>query len=304
MEALVGQNAVCYTTPYMGMENSSEEPNRALGPDISIRLHSWFLEHRFQLRKWWVILILSADTLLIVYLVIAILMSSIQNPAYDRMVVRMAEVVAPSEAVTSIQTVPLETRTAAALPNGSGTTDCVGFVINPNSDWLAHITYHFEFSGTTTAAQSASVFPNQSRYVSSLGQTGTVPTSTDATIVLETVSWERVLDRTMIENTRFDVIGTTYQPSVIVPNSPQRFAQVQATVKNSSLYGFWTITIPIVLLQGDHPVAVQEVVLRGFRPGESRPISAQWFTTLPEQLTVDIRPQVDITDQGNIMSAG
>jgi len=120
--------------------------------------------------------------------------------------------------------------------------------------------------------------------------------------VFDDIRWVRVTDRARLDNTVFRVENLVVEPAAITPNTAKTFARISADIVNTSLYGYWQVDIPVVVLQNQMPVAIQNLILRSFAPGERRTITAQWLERLPAQSTADIQPVVDITDTANYMN--
>lgn len=270
-------------------------------PDLSLRLHEWFLTHRSQLVKWWVIAILALDAAIIGFVLVSLLSFYIQNPKYERLAVGLAQSLEPAPALREQAKTAPDVVWAGAVKNQDA-TDFVALVRNDNETWTARLKYHFVAGASVSESRTATLPPNQSAYVFALGQPVNADNNAKPDLVIDQADWTRVIDRNLIDNTAFRVENVVVEPSAVAPNSGASFARVSADVVNDSLYGFWVVDVPVVLLQGETPVAVRSVTLRAVRAGEKRAISAEWFTQLPSTTAADIRPVVDLTDEQNFMA--
>ncbi len=277
--------------------------------DLILRLHSWFLSHRFQLKKWWVILILSVDILLIVYISTSFLVLATQSSRLNRGLINTALSLSPPAVLVTETPSELSVNSAVALVQSANQTDFIARVDNANSNWAAEFAYHFELNSgqlnsdwSGTKSGTGLILPEQSVFLSSVGEPVSVSSAAQAKLVIDQRTWRRVSDRSRLDNIRFNVTDIVYEPNVSVPNSSTRVSRVTAQITNRSLYGFWTVDVPVVLLIGDKPAAIKHLTLRSFRPSETRTVEAQWFGNLPTQASVDIRPAVDIFDEQNYMN--
>ena len=284
-------------------------PIKLTARDLILRLHSWFLSHRFQLRKWWVILILSFDILLTVYVATSLLFLATQSSRLNRGLLNSARALSPPSVLVTEQPTDLTVPVTVVVPQSNGQADFIARVDNSNQNWAAVINYHFGLTTgqltadwTGTEPKTATILPGQTAYFSMLGAAVAVAASATGEFTIDQLTWRRLSDHSQLANIAFEVSETVYEPNVTVPNSSTQLARVTAQVTNRSLYGFWTINVPVVLLVGDKPVAMKQVTLRNMRPGETKSIEAQWFGDQPVQATADIRPQVDIFDDQNYMN--
>lgn len=247
--------------------------------------------------------ILIADTGLVVYSIVSLLFFFALAGKYDRQIVKSAVALSPPQAVREVSVQDLEILNSNYLVNSSGKTDFISLVSNPNSDWWAKITYHFNLSGESSDSEEIKILPGQSLYLILAGQSITPTSNTDqAELVLENISWQRILDRVKLNNFQFDVSDVVYESNVVVPNSSQTFSRVTGQISNRSLFGYWSVDIQIILLKGNQPVALKQILLRQFIAGETQSINAQWFDALPSPLEIIVQPVVDIFDDSNYMN--
>ncbi len=268
--------------------------------DIPLRLHSWFLAHRFQLKKWWVVLILAIDIALLGVIIVGLLSFFLQSGKYERLALNMAKGLEPASLLREQRILPLEDGAVTVLSHDE-VSDYLASITNPNEDWLSHIEYHFDIAGVETSARSATILPGQTRYLMSLNES-IGKGSGQASLIVDSSTWSRLIDRTRLEGSSFTVENLSFEPAAVAPNTGQTYARVSADVVNSSLYGYWDVEVPIVVLSLGRPVAAQVVTLRAFQSGERRTLSAQWFERMPSDATVTIQPTVDISDEENYMN--
>jgi hypothetical protein len=284
----------------MAFETQPPSPSTFTARDIALRFHSWFLAHRVQLKKWWVILILAVDIVLILTILVSLFSYFAQNGRYERLMLGMAKGIEPAPILREQKAQALVIQPGVVLAHDE-VQDIVALVANTNADWLNRLQYHFEVDGQSTDSTSAVLLPNQTRYLASLNQSLEVNSAT-ATLVIEKNKWSRLVDRTRFTETSFLAENIVFEPAAVAPNTGRTFARVSADVVNNSLYGYWAVDVPVIVLDQGAPVAVQFLTLRAFRPGERRTISAQWFDRLPSQATASIQPTVDILDEENYMN--
>lgn len=269
--------------------------------DATLRFHQWFLGHRSQLVKWWVIMILLLDAGILFFNVGSLTVYFSQNNRYEVLSVSMARNLKPAQALADLNAIEPEIIRVAAIPN-QDKVDFVAQVKNKNADWTAKLTYHFTVGPSSSETASGFIMPGQTRYLAILAQPMIDAAGNPPECVFDDLQWVRVTDRERLENTVFKVENVVIEPAAITPNTAKTFSRISAEIVNASLYGYWQVDIPVVVLENQIPVAIQNLVLRSFAPGERRTISAQWLNRLPSQSTADIQPVVDITDEANYMN--
>ncbi|USN53165.1 MAG: hypothetical protein H6760_03245 [Candidatus Nomurabacteria bacterium] len=271
--------------------------------DLPLRLREWFLVHRFQLRKWWVLAILVADTLLFAFVITSVFLYLVQGRGIERGFVERAQALTAPSALSDVAPETLVIDDVTLLSAANDGVDLVTKIENPNTTWVASITSTFSDGVSSTATQTTRLAPGQSSYVYRLAEDW--QGSRDSKKVqfqVISLTWQRLSDIQLLENIGFTVSDVSYTATVTVPNSGQTFARVTANIQNDSLYGFWSVRVPVVLLQNSTPIALTTVLLRSFEAGTTKSIDAQWFRSLPSSVTVEVLPEVDIFDQQNYMN--
>lgn len=254
------------------------------------------------------ILILSVDILLIVYVATSLLVLATQSSRLNHGLLNLAQSLGSPPILSTEQPKDLAVPVTVVVPQANNQADFIARVDNSNQDWAAVVNFHFKIitgqlteDWTGTEPKTATILPGQPAYLSSLGAAVAVAASATAELSIDQLTWRRLPDQSRLQDITFEVSDTVYEPNVTVPNSSASLSRVTAQVTNRSLYGFWTLNVPVVLLVGDKPVAMKLITLRSVQPNETRSVEAQWFDNLPAQATADIRPRVDIFDDQNYM---
>lgn len=186
----------------------------------------------------------------------------------------------------------------------SGRYDMAVDVTNPNQQWSADFTYHFDLSGEQTPSQSGYVLPGSTQTLMTLGYTPKGAGGGSATLVVQNVHWHR-LDPSVVGasyksyvaprfNLSFEDVG--YDTNITL--GTQTLGQSTFTLVNSSAYGFWDVDLIIRLYRGDTVVALTQMGITDVQPGEHRTIQKVWTANLPGITRTEIVPQVNLLDPG------
>ncbi len=197
---------------------------------------------------------------------------------------------------------PLSILDTGVLSNLDGTTDFYASVQNPTTDWYVKTDVVFHLENTLQKKVSLILFPGDTRYALLLGQKYT-GASTLFSSSLQNTTWKRMTPhekRLLFERRKFTVDNIKFSPYDSSRVDSPSFAQLQFDFTNESVYGFWEVPIPIVVISDSKVAGVNAVIVPRVGPREKRVIDIRW--TSGNQLnasfpTFSIDPVINVLDE-------
>lgn len=203
------------------------------------------------------------------------------------------------DVVSRLAPAPLNSVSVDVFTSGLNRYDFVTRLENPNEDWYAEFTYEFVSGSDATPARAGFILPAEEKFVTALAfETPAVPRRAEFRIT--EIAWHRV-NRHAIrdyaswsrERLNFILSNVTHTATLRVDSI---LGRTSFDLENRTGFGYWRVGVPVVLLRGTAPAAVNYVTLDSFESGERRHVDVNWFEQLPSTSAVDIRPEVNIFD--------
>jgi len=207
--------------------------------------------------------------------------------------------VAPA-ALTASAPQPIQIGNISVLDNTGNRKDIAAQIANVNQQWWVEFTYKFDLGSEQTPERKAFLLPNSQRYLTELGIA--TPIAGNANPIIENIQWHRVdpksveknYDAWMSKRMQLTFNDIAYANNVLINNVTA--GQSTFTVNNPSSYGFWSVELTIILYRDSAPAAVNTITLNDIKPGESRPITTNWFENPMYITRTEIIPSVNILD--------
>jgi hypothetical protein len=99
---------------------------------------------------------------------------------------------------------------------------------------------------------------------------------------------------------RFEVADEQLYPGTVA-GEPNR---VVFKMSNNSAFGFWNVGAQVFLYSAGSLVSINYIDIKQFRAGETRQIEVDWNYRLPSIDSIEVRPELNAFDEGNIMKPG
>jgi hypothetical protein len=277
-------------------------PNYNLN-DLYLKAASWFVGHKDFFKKWWVIAIVSADLLMIVYIAISFLLYAFEIPRYNAMIKEMGNNFINEKYRQDSRPQPLQIEYVKALPTGLGRYDLVARVKNTNKNWgIKTLNFTFRIEGRETPVNTGYIWPDQEKYLVLLNYSSSANQSLqNVEFVGQELEWQKLGDLSLPQKISFTVSDAKLSQGEVTGSASQA-SLVSAKVKNSSLYSFWKAGVVVVVSLDDEPLAVNYYTLREFQSSAESEITVSWLKNISLNATVDIFPEVNIFDGENFMS--
>jgi len=265
--------------------------------DIWIKLNYWYLNNRRDLTRWWGLLLLGADLILIAFVVINGIAALVGYGTVDKWVSEMgssrivgAEVT--SRNIPSALTVP----SIESVADGKGQMLYVAIIKNPNRFWSAQ-TLQYTFSSTQGSIDPKETFlpAGEERVVLASGNIGTTPTMEFSSVV-----WKRTPTANLPEVPLVFSEGQHKFVTVQGAGSAQAVSQVTTTVTNNSLYTIKDLKVVVVVRNGAALVNAKQFFVENITQRENRELTFQFPSALGQFSNILFYPEVNILDSSTL----
>ncbi len=267
--------------------------------DLNLRLSFWFLNHKDQLRKWWVIILIVLDVLFVLWWAVVAMVHRTDAGLLRREATTRTGAPLFSASARAELALPLETTSARALPVDAGRVTLAASVDNTNEEFgVVKLSYRFVYGETQLPVRETFLLPKSQRFL----EEPNLPRAKGATtpsLELIATQWQRVADPGLLtgltfvtKDLKFDAQATT----TTVPPKPA--PRLTATLVNNSVYSFRTADISVgVLDAGGQLVQAGTATLKNWQSFSEQPVSVQWISPLSPNVKIVIVPQVNIFDE-------
>jgi hypothetical protein len=194
------------------------------------------------------------------------------------------------------------------LTGGTGKYDLAARVTNPNARWWVEFDYRFEIEAEGVSHHGY-ILPNQPAFALALGVRSEARPSSPA-LAVSNLTWHRVDAHATLPNYEaWSAARLALTVSGITFTSPQAgdalgISRATFTVKNDTAFGYHTVGFVVSLLSGGRLVGINEVTISELRAGESREVTATWFSDLPSVSRVEVQPEVNIFSARSYLAPG
>lgn len=215
-----------------------------------------------------------------------------QNIAQNALAIAALEASAPR---------PVQPSDVQAFDATDGRQDFLVELSNPNAQWWAEFTYQFEANGELTPERKGYLLPIDPQPITEIGWKGKTHAA-GAVLRVANVVWHRIdpglveRDYNAFRDKRLQIAfeDVTYKSDLQIDN--KTIGQTSFTIKNNSAFGYWSPDLTIILYRSTTPIAVTRMTIRELKPGESRPMTVNWFENLSGISKTDISASVNILD--------
>jgi len=194
---------------------------------------------------------------------------------------------------------PVRPTDVSIFQNTDSRQDFLVQISNSNPTWWAEFDYSFDTQGETTPVRHGYILPLSQRYLTELGWKGQAA-ARSATFKVANIAWHRI-DQAAVGNDYSTFLAKRWQlafDDIDYKNNlkigDKTVGQSNFTLRNPSAYGFWSVDLNIVLYRLGNPVAVTTVNVKDIKPGESRPMSINWFDNPTSVSKTEIQPNANI----------
>lgn len=266
------------------------------------RFSLWWVNHRALLRRIGFGLFITFDALLLLWAGWHLLDAyAISYSSDERAVAQMVAIGQPdlnsyTQARAAEDVIQDD---VSVFSTGNDRYDLYTVLENPNEDWWATFEYAFEVSDEQTSWEQGFVLPSGVAYLTDLGVDSAVPIR-DADLVLQNWTWRR-LDHHLI--TDYEVWHEDRMNFVVENMSfetedtfDETFGRTSFTILNDTAFGYYDISLLVLLKRGTSVVGVNKTTLSSLDSGEQASVDLSWFGTLPNVSQVEVVPILPLFD--------
>lgn len=278
---------------------SAMEASRPRG-DLQLAIGYWIVSHKQTLRTWWAISFMFIMGACLLWMVFFFSVFFSQEPKVNEQLVTSANAIGGFH-TSLLEPKPLEFGPVNVIPRDATHVDLMVDVTNPNAVWAApDVVFHFTVNDSSLPPQR--VFVNQSsrRPVLQVNTTVKDSTAVTATFVIDETNWRRASSGGLPEP-KFTTAKLQTSPSTVTIDGQLRTSvTVTGEVTNGSVYNYYRVTVPIVLLNGDRVVGVSQIDQERWPTLSTRKLAVTFGYPVTDVTTIRVEPQVNRFDSTNI----
>lgn len=185
------------------------------------------------------------------------------------------------------------------------TYDLITPVKNSNPSIIAHIQYHYQFTGGKTSVLTTSLLPGSDTFVSFLGfEHDTFPAR--AQLVVDDISWERIDTHFIPDPASFIEARLVFEAEnlAFIAEEDGRGSTLSFDLINRSVYSYWQADFLVRMFRGNEPVGVVFVSEPQFLGNETRAIEYRLFQDIAGVSRIELTPFINVFDHTNYMPVG
>ena len=186
-------------------------------------------------------------------------------------------------------------------------TDVYDFVIdatNPNEQWIAEVSYFFQYTGGQTAVEYLTLLPQTTQPLSVLGHTLSGQPR-NSTFHVEQVTWKRIDPHVISDVPEYLSSRNifTVQDVLFDDGGQDVFGghRLDFTVTNNSLFSYWSPSFYVSLQDGERRVGVARIQIDQFMTSTTVPIQLRIFRDDFFADSVRLYPLINFFDQDEFM---
>jgi len=265
--------------------------------DIWIKLNYWYLNNRRDLTRWWAIVLLGVDLILIAFVVTNGISALVGYGVVDKWVSEVgASRVIGADATSRNTPKDVTVSSLESVADGKGKMIYALTLENTNPFWsLKSALVSVTGSSETIDPRDISVPAGETRIVLLSGSAGA-----NVTAQFEGAVWQRTPKKKLPE------LPLTFTPAehkfvtVQGVSGLQAVSQVTTTVTNSSLYTINNMKVVVVVRNGSQLVNAKQFYVENLAQREVRELTFQFSNTLGQFSAITFFPEVDVLDSQNI----
>lgn len=267
--------------------------------DLQLAIGYWIVSHKQSLKRWLILMLmffiagswLWTSAFFLVFFRQRAVDDTILGQTATR-IGRLATAVNPPQDLTLSP--------ATFLTRDRQHIDLVARVTNPNSAWGAvRMVYHWLVGGVSTLPEETFINPGVTRPVISLN-VGFDQRPAEADLIIDRVEWARV-GRASLPPAEFVTETSTLTPTTItIGGQPVVTVSLQATITNRSVYNFFRVLVPVLVLADDRIVAADLLTFERWPTLTSRTVVSNWSYAVNGATAAEIAPQVSQFAADNI----
>lgn len=271
--------------------------------DKQLKIGIWWLNHRHQLKKWWVILIAVLDILVFLYILFNVVIIIFTWNRFTGIPNQISQSVINFQYYQQINApkdIQVLSTKYISVPGQLNKYHLLARLKNPNSKWtMNQLDYHFRFGNKDQDQQFSFMLPQEERYVIQY-YVENIVAQPNIQLFIDNVNWKRIEQPEEAPNSNFSIsnINTSLIPLLDEKGSPTATfsTRVTAEIQNQSVYNFWEVGFQIILYRGEEPIAAAEISINQFLAQTTRDLTFSWKEAYYGVTKTEILPEVNVHD--------
>jgi len=278
----------------------------------------WFITHKLLLRKILIIFLIVLSVGLFTYAIYGLVLELVvYGQSFDLALKSLPQnLVNLSGYRAKAQAKNLQISSITVIAGAGERYDMVAKVKNPNPQWTVE-SFEYQFitgideidltndksAPNPERVKKTFILPGEEKYLVDLAIKSKKRIS-QVRLDITNIRWRRIPDFASIqrEKYRFEISEVNFIPASSAEISGKLpISQVTFKVANKSAYSFWNVGFYIILFKGSAISGANYITIDQFLSGETRPVSVNWFETLPNITQVQVVPEVNILDKSVYM---
>ena len=274
--------------------NMVENPVNNLS-NSQLRFSYWYISHKLELKRWLAVGLAVVAALFWFYVIWQVVFGAIN---FQRDDVRLRQLIYGGNSVLpamenskpqSLQLSPIK-----VFSQADGRYDFLAQVANPNAAWLATFDYQFKTPPGNSLIRKGFALPGETKNLMDLGIKGS-----SVQLEITNQKWIKYGNFSYLKDVRHNFV---FDKAEFIAGAglgePDRLVFELA---NKSPFGYWQFGVQALLYSGSQLVSINYLNLEQLKSGESRRVELFWHESLPAINNFEIKPDVNILDEDNIM---
>ena len=269
--------------------------------DKQLKIGYWWVTHKSQLKKWWVIILLVIDVLIMLFvlfkLILVIAYWSRDSRIPEKMSFSYINFIGYHQ---SNDPQDIKVIDELALPQSLGTqaVDLIAKVENPNQKWASeNLQYRFKYGQATSDSLTTYLMPQETKYLLAYGL-ASEEMGADPKLVIESVNWQRIEQPAKLP--LIDLQITDINPQRISLKDATGYSlRVSAKVTNQSIYSLKKVRFIVLLSSGGRINGFKEISLNNVESFSEREIEVVFKESTYFGTDVEIIPELNLLDEDN-----
>lgn len=262
---------------------------------FKLKLAYWYVTHKNQLKKIFVILCFCVCVLFAGYGLFGLIYYFAAPNEFEAIISGLAKSNIDFELYQkTVKPQELQIKSTSVIKTSQTQADYLAVIQNPNQRWLIKkISYQFVSDNFVSQVSEDFILPNQTKYLFALNQ----PVASVVKLKIIDLEYQRIKAEPDVFLYQLDIRDSDY-----LPGTSQNFPRVKFKITNASIYNFWEMPVKIILYSRSIPVGVNLTAISELKSDETREVEFVWFENLPYTVSqVEITPDLNIFDQSNFM---
>jgi hypothetical protein len=276
----------------------------------SLNFGLWFIEHKTKIKagiSMALILFSLASWGYSLYSLIAYLNN---GKAEDELMISeiTRPILATHNQLKSLTAIPLSTLEFNYFKNANDKTDFYARISNPNSNYIARVSYCYYSNSMAVKCGNNFIFPSEEKYLLDLN-VDIKSSIQNLTFNIESTGWSLVNKHEIpnwddFKNQRNDFSISNIEVGAADNNQTSSgFTNLSFLIKNNSPYNYRRVPLDLLFYRGGNLISVSRIVLENILFDEERLVSLVLPDGQSYASQVDIIPDLDIMDENNYLKS-